>query len=43
LDNERLERIFAASRAIQQDNKDADTTDVLTDVTEAVDAVRRKA
>jgi|tagenome__1003787_1003787.scaffolds.fasta_scaffold20935912_3 hypothetical protein len=37
------DRFFATVRAIQQDNKDADPDQVLRDVTEAVDAVRRKS
>ena len=36
------ERFFEIAREIQQDNNDADPDEVLRDVTEAVDAVRRE-
>jgi prevent-host-death family protein len=36
------ERFFETTREIQQDNKDVDPEEVLRDVTEAVDAVRRE-
>jgi hypothetical protein len=35
--------VFAIGRAIQQDNMDAEPDEALADMTEAVDAVRRKS